>query len=202
MSNPRGRREGVDRIDELKLMQMRKNTSQQKCADYFGVTKEAVRVAENRVKKKMNSGAVVIAKDNIDAMAQLKYINETITDQLKRCEKLVLREDRKIDEFDAAVAALEQNPDDKEAKKKVDEFAGGPTRTIQVMNAIVHVSSEVRKQIQLQLEVAETIYNLQMMAEFQNEVVQIIKEVDPMSAQKLIARIKERRAIRGLMKPI
>jgi len=202
MSNPVGRPEGGYKINDIELVQMRRTMSRPKCAQHFGVTLEAIKAAEERIKRGMERAPAIASKDNIDSMAQLRNINESIMSQLKRCEKLILREDKRIEEFDKLTAELEASPDNKEVKKKLEEVSGNPTRSIQVMNAIVNVSSEARKHIQLQLEIAEKLYNLQMMAEFQNEVVQIIKEVDSLTAQKLIARIKERKAIRGLMKPI
>lgn len=197
-----GRPLGGGKIVDVELVQMRRIKSRRECAEHFGVSIDAVKSAELRIRRKIENAPIGVSSNNIDAMEQLRNINDTITSQLRRCEKLVLREDKRIEEFDKITLELSQNPDDPKLKDKLKDMADSPGKTIQVMNAIVSVSGEVRKQIELNLKIAETLYNIQMMEEFQSEVIALIKEVDPVTAQKLIAKLKERRTIRGLMKPI
>jgi hypothetical protein len=69
-----------------------------------------------------------------------------------------------------------------------------------IQTNLIGISGEVRRQVELQLKIAETLYNVQMMQEFQNEIIGILKDTDPISAQRLITKLKERRAIRGLVR--
>jgi hypothetical protein len=83
----------------------------------------------------------------------------------------------------------------------LDKIWNANTKTLlAIQTNIINVSGEVRKQIELQLKIAETVYNIQMMQEFQGEIISLLKEVEPILAQKVINKLKERRSIRGLVK--
>jgi hypothetical protein len=67
---------------------------------------------------------------------------------------------------------------------------------------MINVSGESRKQIELQIKIAETLTNVQMIQEFQAEVIDAIRSIDQFTAAKIIGKLKERRALRGLMKAV
>lgn len=56
---------------------------------------------------------------------------------------------------------------------------------------------EIRGQLQLQLEILKTLYDLEAVAEFQAEVLTTIGEVDPDVRNRIIDRLKESKALRG-----
>ena len=199
--NEVGRPKGGQVIDDVELMSLRRTKSRKFCADHFGVTESAIKAAEQRIKASMNSGAIEGSHENIDAMQQLRSINNSMVDILKRCNKMILREEVKMDAFDKLAESLETEPTAIK-QDRIDKAWNNNTKNVlAIQTNLLGMSSEVRKQIELQLKIAESLYNLQMMAEFQNEVVNIIKGVDPIAAQQLIAKLKEHRAIRGLLKP-
>ena len=116
---------------------------------------------------------------------------------------MILREEVKMEALDKVAEKLEKEQDNVDKQEIMDKIWNNNTKNVlAIQTNLLGMSSEVRKQIELQLKIAESLYNLQMMAEFQNEVVNIIKGVDPIAAQQLIAKLKEHRAIRGLVKPI
>jgi hypothetical protein len=172
----------------------------------FGCTKSAVSSAQQRIKKSFNTPipkTSELSKDNIDAMAQLKYINDTIIGQLKSCEKFILREDKKMAEFDRLTEESEICTDENrklEIAEKLSKLADNTKGILKIQDNLVNISGEVRKQIELQLKIAETLYNIQMTAEFQNEVIAGIREVDPLTAKKIVDKLREKRALRGLVK--
>lgn len=192
------------KIDKVRLLQLdNEGKSNKEIAQYFNCSVYAVEHAKKALKKKAKNLPVLTATsdDNIDSMAQLSFINSTIINELKRCSKFIFREEERQDAFDLAVAELELDPENKELQQRVSSLAQNFTAGImKIQNNVIAISGEVRKQIELQIKIAETLYNIQMNQEFQMEVINTIKELDPKAAAKIITRLKERRAIRGLVK--
>jgi hypothetical protein len=56
---------------------------------------------------------------------------------------------------------------------------------------------EIRGQLELQLEIFKTLYDLEAVADFQREVLTVIGEVNSDVREHIIRRLKERRALRG-----
>ena len=56
---------------------------------------------------------------------------------------------------------------------------------------------EIRGQLELQLEIFKTIYDLEAVAEFQREVLTAIDEVDRDVRDRIVQRLKENKALRG-----
>jgi uncharacterized protein related to proFAR isomerase len=201
--NEVGRPVGGKLINDVELISLRRTKSRKACAEHFGVTEDAIKAAEARIKRSMNAGAVEGAEDNIDAMEQLRSINGSMVDILRRCNKMIVREENKMETLDKLSESFDKIGSSEEQKEVMDKVWNNNTKNVlAIQTNLIGISGEVRKQIELQLKIAETLYNLQMMAEFQNEIIDIIKSVDSLTAQKLIAKLKERRAVRGLLKPV
>ena len=56
---------------------------------------------------------------------------------------------------------------------------------------------EIRGQLELQLEIFKTLYDLEAVAEFQREVLTAIDEVDRNVRDRIVQRLKENKALRG-----
>ena len=56
---------------------------------------------------------------------------------------------------------------------------------------------EIRGQLELQLEIFKTLYDLEAVAEFQREVLAAIDEVDRNVRDRIVQRLKENKALRG-----
>ena len=56
---------------------------------------------------------------------------------------------------------------------------------------------EIRGQLELQLEIFKTLYDLEAVADFQAEVLTIIREVDRDVRDRIVQRLKEGKALRG-----
>jgi len=192
------------KIDKIKLLQLRQESKSIKyCADYFGTSEAAIRHALYRIRKEIRETPTedMIGGNNIDAMKQLSDINANIISQLEKCNKLLVREDAKVKQIDELSSILEQNPNDTEARIRLERLMDSNLKTtLAIQNNMINISAEIRKQIELQLKIAEALYNIQMISEFQNEVISIIKSVDNIAAETIIARLKERRMLRGLVK--
>jgi hypothetical protein len=63
-------------------------------------------------------------------------------------------------------------------------------------DVILKLAGEVRQRLGLQLAISRTLVDLRVVKEFQQTVLEIIREVSPETARRIVARLKERRALR------
>jgi DNA-binding FadR family transcriptional regulator len=61
---------------------------------------------------------------------------------------------------------------------------------------ILKLVGEVRQQLGLQLSISRTLVDLRIVKEFHHTVVEAIREESPETARRIVARLKERRALR------
>jgi hypothetical protein len=61
---------------------------------------------------------------------------------------------------------------------------------------ILKLSSEVRHQPGLQLDISRTLVDLRVVKEFQETVIEVIRGESPDTARRIVARLKERRTLR------
>ena len=66
-----------------------------------------------------------------------------------------------------------------------------------LQDTILKLAAEVRQQLGLQLNISRTLIDLKVVREFQQSVVEVISEESPEVARRLVARLKERRALRA-----
>ena len=65
-----------------------------------------------------------------------------------------------------------------------------------LQDTILKLAGEVRQQLGLQLNISRTLIDLRVVREFQRSVVEVISEESPEAARRIVARLKERRALR------
>ena len=80
-----------------------------------------------------------------------------------------------------------------EANKLLDALEDNPGLKIKVM-------AEIRNQLKLQLEIFQTLYSLQAAEDFQNSVMEAIREVSPDVREAIIRKLNEKQAIRSALK--
>jgi hypothetical protein len=80
------------------------------------------------------------------------------------------------------------------AKKEIGKPNAQNKRAIQAI--IVKLSGEVRKQLSLQLSIAQVWHDMKIFSEFQQEVLRILDEVEPGTRDEIIRRLKQRNALR------
>jgi hypothetical protein len=71
----------------------------------------------------------------------------------------------------------------------------GVDRSI-LVETILRLAGEVRQQLGLQLSISRALVDLRVVKEFQDTVIDIIRQENPDTAHRIIARLKERRALR------
>jgi hypothetical protein len=62
---------------------------------------------------------------------------------------------------------------------------------------VLKTMAEIRGQLSLQLDIFKTLYDVEAIAEFQREVLEAIGEVSRDVRNKIVQRLKQRRALRG-----
>ncbi len=65
-----------------------------------------------------------------------------------------------------------------------------------LQDAILKLAAEVRQQLGLQLNISRTLIDLRVVREFQRTVFEVISEESPDVARRILARLKEQRALR------
>ncbi len=69
-------------------------------------------------------------------------------------------------------------------------------RPAALQDTILKLAAEVRQQLGVQLNISRTLIDLRVVREFQRSVVEAISEEAPDVARRIVAKLKERRALR------
>ncbi len=142
--------------------------SQADAARHFGVSEPAI---HQRLKRMRGLTSRVIA---------LERANDVVEEKLSATARLE-RVQRVIDE-ELAFAVQEARRD------------GGDRAAL--ADVILKLTGEARQQLGLQLALSRTLVDLRVVKEFHETVVDAIREESPDTARRIIARLKERRALR------
>lgn len=143
--------------------------SQADAARHFGVSEPAI---HQRLKRLRGLTTRVVALEKAGAV---------VDDQLTANDRLNEVQDVIREELAWAVT---------EARSK-----GADRRVLQ--DVILKLCAEVRQQLGLHLEISRTLVDLRVIKEFQATVVEAINEESPETARRIVARLKERRALRA-----
>ena len=102
--------------------------------------------------------------------------------------------DQKLD----ATARLQHVQDviDEELRCAVASAKAPGADRARLQDTILKLAAEVRQQLGLQLNISRTLIDLKVVREFQQSVVEVISEESPEVARRVVARLKERRALR------
>ncbi len=86
---------------------------------------------------------------------------------------------------------------DRELAWAVDQAQQPGADRAKLQDTILRLAGEVRQQLGLQLNISRTLIDLKVVREFQRSVVEVIAEESPEVARRVVARLKERRALRA-----
>jgi transcriptional regulator with XRE-family HTH domain len=156
-------------ISEMERL-LREGKSQREVAQVFNVTESAV----SKAKKQLQS--------NIVKAVSLEKATEVVTAHLD-----VMGQLRRIN-----LAIGEELTRAKEAVVKAE---GKDQLALQ--DIIIRLSSEIRRQLDLQMKIFELWYQGRAVIEFQQVVLTAIDEVSPELKDKIIRKLQERRAVRS-----
>ena len=142
--------------------------SQADAAKHFGVTEAAIC---QPVKKLRIATSKVVALERAGQVVDQRL---QATARLERVQRVI------DEELTSAVDQAKQPDADRQA----------------LQDAILKLAAEVRQQLGLQLTISRTLIDLKVVREFQRSVTETIAEIDPAVARRIIAKLKERRALR------
>lgn len=186
----------TSKINMVKLNQLLKSgKSVKQCAEYFNVTPAAISQAKKGlnvavVKNVAMENAGRVVDKNLNAIEQLQKINSHANELLD----LLMRWNNGDDE---AIQVLESQVSDKKVRvgdqeEYVREFKFKDPREL-----ALKAMAEIRGQLKLQLEIFQALYDLRAVEEFQNEVLTAIGEEAPDVRDRIIQRLRQKRAVRA-----
>ena len=194
------------KIDTQRMMSMlRDGESIRSIAKHFNCTVNAVWTMKKREEARLAAIPDVakseLSCDNINTVQQLRVMNDTILDELKRCRRLIDRQDSIELEKEKLEDQIKKDPKNTDLVTKLKAMGYSRLSDIlKIQSQLFAISAEVRKQIELQVKIYETIYNVRLVAEFQEEILEVLRTVEPSIREQAIRKLKERRSIRGLMR--
>ena len=159
------------KIDIRKMERLlREGKSQRDVAQVFGVSESAISHAKKSLRK------------NIVRTVGLERANEVVTahlDVMGQLRRINLAIDEELTRAKVVVAKADGK----------DQLA--------LQNIIIRLSSEVRRQLDLQMEIFELWYQGRAVIEFQQIVLTAIEEVSPELKERIIRKLQKERAVRS-----
>jgi uncharacterized radical SAM superfamily protein len=182
------------KIDKVKLHRMLSSAKTQKeAAQAFGVSSGAI----SKVAKRLNIDVVrtvslesahKVVEKNLNTLDQLQKINEHANELLD----LLMRRNRGDKEALQILESQVRKVKVKGSEEEITEYRFKNPREL-----ALRCMAEIRGQLNLQLDIFKTLYDVEAIAEFQKEVLSAIEEVSPDVRNAIIRRLKERKALRG-----
>jgi predicted transcriptional regulator len=188
-----------NKIDIIKLNRLlNSGKSVKECAKYFGVTPSAISQAKKGlsvavVKNVALENAHRVVDKNLNAVEQLQKINGYANDLLDLLMRWNNGDDEALQVLESQVETKKVRVGDQEEFVREFKFKDPRELALKAM-------AEIRGQLKLQLEIFQTLYDLKAVEEFQNEVLTAIGEESPDVRERIIQRLRERRAVRAVIK--
>lgn len=159
------------KIELIQLDKMlRQGSTQKECADYFKVSAPAVSQAQKRLKTH------IIRTVALEKSSQVMESHLDMMGQLRKVNNAI-------------------NGELDRAQRDVEKAGALDKKGIQ--EVMIKLSAEIRKQLTLQLAIAEVWHDQKIVSEFQREVLGVLNEADPQLRHEVIKRLKEKRILRG-----
>jgi len=149
---------------------------------------KALKLAVNKEVALARAGEVV--RKELDAVEQLQKINGYANELLD----LLMRWNRGENEALQILESQARTVKVRGQEEEITEYRFKDPREL-----ALKAMQEIRGQLKLQLEIFQALYDMQAVAEFQKEVLEIIGNVSPETRDEIIYRLKEKRAIRSTL---
>ena len=185
------------KIDRVKLSQLLKQgKTQRQVAQVFRVTEGAI----SKAKKELNVSVVKsvalesahrVVDKSLDSVAQLQKINEDANELLDVLMRWNRGEDEALQILETQVRKVRIGKGENSEIVKQYKFKDPRELALKAM-------AEIRGQLNLQLDIFKTLYDMEAVAEFQKEVLTAIGEESLDVRNRIIERLKESRTLRGL----
>jgi len=184
----------TNRINKKELIQLLgegKNLTE--CANHFGVSPAAVHKAKKSV-------GLVVAKDmhlesahrfvdqHLDTVKQLRKINSYANELLDLCMRWQRGDDEALQILENQITKVRVGRTEKFVEKM---------KTSDPRDVALKAMAEIRGQLRLQNETLAMLAEMSAVMEFQQELIQLLKEIDPNVKDEFLRRLSERQALRG-----
>jgi hypothetical protein len=182
------------KIDLVKLDKMlREGMSYREIAKRFSCTPGAISQARKKlsidvVKNVALENAHRVVNQKLNAVKQLQKINDYANELLD----LLMRWNRGDEEALQVLESQVRKVRVKNQEESVKEYKFKDPRDL-----ALKAMAEIRGQLNLQLEIFKTLYDLKAVEEFQREVLTAIGEVKPSVRDRIIHNLQKARAIRS-----
>jgi len=184
------------KIDDNRLLQLiRDGNTSAEAARKLGVGRAAVckrlKALNVGVAKDVTlKSAGEIVRKEINAAEQLQKINDYANEILDLLMRWNRGEDEALQILESQVRHVRVNGEEEPVK----EFKFKDPREL-----ALKAMCEIRGQLKLQLEIFQTLYDMQAVAAFQLEVLDAIGQASPEIREQIIRNLQERRAIRSTL---
>ena len=163
-------------------------------AKYFSVTPGAVSQAKKKLKISVVKNVALesahkVVDKNLDAVAQLQKINKDANELLDVLMRWNRGDDEALQILETQVRKVRIGKGENSEIVKQYKFKDPRELALRAM-------AEIRGQLNLQLDIFKTLYDMEAVAEFQKEVLVAIGEEAPNVRNRIIQRLKESRTLR------
>jgi uncharacterized protein YerC len=179
-----------DRIELSRLL--RAGKPQKEIAQVLNVSESAISRGKKELKNAVVKNVVLesahkVVESHLDTLGQLRKINEGANELLDLLMRWNRGDEGALQILESQVKKVRHGKKEEEAV----EFRFKDPREL-----ALKAMQEIRGQLNLQLDIFKTLYDLQAVSEFQKEVLTAIGEVDANVRARIIQRLKEGRIIR------
>ncbi|MGE4553718.1 MAG: hypothetical protein AB7D57_11435 [Desulfovibrionaceae bacterium] len=180
---------GSGRIDSELLVDLvvRREWTQARAAEFFGVTAAAVSRALKRAQAAVNRDV---------AMRTAPVLLEAQVETGARFEALVQQAEKLLGMFKLVVEGDPYDAEVLQAKDRLRRLAGPKGN---LADLAVKLMGEARKQVEFWFAVQSKIFDLRQVADFQRVVMEEIGKVDPELQRRIVARLTEVQAFRSTL---
>lgn len=181
-------------VDLVKLNQLlTQGKSGKECARILGVSEPTICKARKKLSLAVVKNVTLesghrVMQEHLDTLGQLRKINESANELLD----LLMRWNRGDKEALQILEGQVRKIRVKGSEEEVTEYRFKDPREL-----ALKAMAEIRGQLNLQMEIFQTLYDVRKVAEFQQEVLQIIGEVDEDARNRIISRLRQRNAVRS-----
>ncbi len=182
------------KIDRVKLNQLlREGKSQKEVAQVFKVTEAAV----SKAKKELNISVVKnvalenahkVVASHLDTVSQMQKINLAANELLD----ILMRWGRGDEEALQILEGQVRKVKVRGIEEEVKDYRFKDPREL-----ALRAMAEIRAQLALQWEMMKTLFDVEAVSEFQQEVLGVIAEVSVDVRNRIVERLKEKGALRG-----
>ena len=187
---------GQKKLSNIELEQLvREGNGVSEIARKLGVSKGTVskrlKALNTAISKDVTlRSAPEIVERKLDAISELQKINDNANEILD----LLMRWNRGENEALQILESQVRKVRVKGSEEEITEYKFKDPREL-----ALKAMAEIRGQLNLQLEIFKTLYDMKAVASFQQEVLDAIAEASPEVRDAIIHRLNEKRAIRSTL---